>query len=111
MLRLRKGKTTVNKSFTRGFLPHFAVLGLLVAIGLLIACSGATTAPTTAPAAPTSAPAQPTSAPAQPTTAPTTAAPAAPTSSPATANGPFVLLDWSGYEDPQFWEAFAAAHP
>lgn len=39
---------------------------------------------------------------------PATSTSVAPTSAPA---GPFIVLDWSGYEEPTFWEPFAAKHP
>lgn len=60
--------------------------------------------PTAAP--PTAAPAQPTAAPVEPTPAPPP-----PTAVPAVSNEPFIILDWSGYEDPTFYEPFTQAHP
>ena len=55
-------------------------------------------------------------APPAPTTLPTAVPPAAPTAAPTTApaadvTGKLVMLDWSGYELPEFWPGFAAQYP
>ncbi len=55
-------------------------------------------------------------APPAPTTLPTAVPTAAPTASPTTApaadvTGKLVMLDWSGYELPEFWPGFAAQYP
>ena len=49
---------------------------------------------------------------ATPTTAPTSAPTTAPTAVPTAAStGPLVVLEWSGYELPEFWGPFAEKHP
>jgi len=55
-------------------------------------------------------------APPAPTALPTAVPTAAPTASPTTApaadvTGKLVMLDWSGYELPEFWPGFAAQYP
>lgn len=98
------------KRFVRGVGPRAVrsswqsavVVCLLMTVGvLLIACGGATPPPPTSlpGAAPTAASTQPTAAPAQPTSAP------------AAANGPFILLDWAGYEEPAYYAAFTEKYP
>jgi len=86
--------------------PKWTILfSLLALVSLVItACAPAAT-PTEAPA-PTQAPAA-TEAPA-PTAAPTEAPTAA---GPSTQTGNLVMLDWSGYELPEFWKQFAAQYP
>jgi spermidine/putrescine transport system substrate-binding protein len=77
---------------------------LMLASLVLAACAPAAT-PTEAPA-PTQAPAS-TEAPvatAAPTEAPTAAGPS-------TQTGNLVMLDWSGYELPEFWKQFATQYP
>ena len=85
------------------------VLGRLAALAVTIvisatACGGATT--TTAPSTPTAAP------PAGETPAQTTATSAFP-ESPLAADdaGPLALLEWSGYEIPDFTNAFTSKFP
>jgi spermidine/putrescine transport system substrate-binding protein len=97
---------------------------------LASACSGAAATPTAAPtSAPTGAPTTipivaPTTAPttvptaaataaptAAATSAPTTAPTAAPTTAPSPGPQALTILDYSGYEAPDFWKAFAAKHP
>src|SRR5262245_1668022 len=96
--------------------PRFTHLGMCAAVVLaLVACGGApsantaTSVPTQAPAAtpaqaPTAAP--PTQAPA-PTEAAATAAPAPA----AEASGSLTVLDWAGYDAPDFWIDFKNAYP
>ncbi len=93
--------------------------GVLVVLALLLAaCGGAATTPAAAPtsAAPTAAP--PTSAP--PTSVPPTSVP--PTSPPPTAvpptevpakdrTGNLTVLDWAGYDQPDFWIDFKNTYP
>lgn len=85
-------------------LPSVFVIAMLVAAGvLLMACGGATPPPPTAAPQPVA-----TTAPAEPTTVPATAAPS---TAPAASNSPFVLLDWAGYEEPEYFAEFTAKHP
>jgi spermidine/putrescine-binding protein len=77
-------------------------LSLLVAGSLLLASCAAPQPAEEAPPAATEAPAEP----AQPAA---TEAPAEPP--PAAAAGPLVMLDWAGYEIPEFWGDFAKAYP
>ena len=72
---------------------------LMLASLVLAACAPAAT-PTEAPA-PTQPPA--------PTQAP--AATEAPTVAPTAVTGNLVMLDWSGYELPEFWKQFATQYP
>ncbi len=76
------------------FLPlWFVLIIVIVASIVLIACS---TAP---PAASTGSPSSPTTE------------SAVPTSASAASGGPFILLDWAGYEEPEYFAAFTAKHP
>lgn len=77
-----------------------AALGLLVIVSLaLMGCSSAPPPAAPLPSPGTSEPAQATAVPAEPTTAS------------AQANGPFVLLDWAGFELPEYYPAFTEKHP
>jgi spermidine/putrescine transport system substrate-binding protein len=93
------------------------LIGALVVLVLLISACGGATQPAPAETAPTAAPAAaaPTAAPAaaEPTAAPAAAEPtAAPAAQPASdASGSLMVLDWSGYEDPELWKPFAEQHP
>lgn len=82
-------------------LPSTIVIATLVTASiLLMACSSATPPP------PTSAPQPAATTPStEPTTAPPTTAPAA------SSNEPFVLLDWAGYEEPEYFAEFTEKHP
>jgi spermidine/putrescine transport system substrate-binding protein len=64
------------------------VSGWVIVIALVAACGGGAAPATQAPA----------------TEPPATEPPAVPT-------GPLVVLDWSGYELPEFWQPFADAYP
>ncbi len=91
------------------------IWSLLVLASLLLAACAPAVTPTAAPAAPvaTEVPAAaPTEAPA-PTAAPapTDAPTAAPAVAGSTQTGNLVLLDWSGYELPEFWKQFASQYP
>ena len=84
-------------------LPRSNVLGLLLIFTVLVSgCAPATAAPTAAPAA-TQAPAA-TAVPATATTAPTEVAPADQT-------GSLSVLDWAGYDQPDFWTDFKTTYP
>ena len=106
--------------------PYLSALtcGAFVILALLLtACAGAAATPTAAPtsAAPTSAPATsvpPTAVP--PTAVPPTAVP--PTAVPPTAvpptevpakdrTGSLTVLDWAGYDQPDFWTDFKTNYP
>ena len=86
-------------------LDRIVVTCLLGIASIVLSACASPTPPPTAVVAATAPP--PTAVPAQPTAAPT----AAPTTAPASSNEPFVVLDWSGYDDPRFFEPFTQAHP
>lgn len=75
-----------------------SICSLLVLASMFLAACAPVATPTTAPAAPTEAPAA-----AAPTTAPAVSG--------STQTGELVLLDWSGYELPEFWKQFATQYP
>jgi spermidine/putrescine transport system substrate-binding protein len=87
---------------------------LLTLAMLLSACAPAAT-PTAPPAQPTQPPAQATQPPVQPTEPPKpTEPPAQATTAPAAASdksGKLVMLDWAGYEIPEFWGEFKSKYP
>jgi spermidine/putrescine-binding protein len=83
--------------FRRGtFLPSWFVLIVLALASIgLMACSSAP------PAAP---------APTSGSTSPTGAA-AAPTTASSQSGGPFIVLDWAGYQEPEYFATFTEKHP
>lgn len=88
-------------------LPRNHVLGLLLILSIAVAgCAPAaqpTSAPTEAAPTPGAQPAQPTAAPAA--TAMATEVP------PADVTGSLNVLDWAGYDQPDFWTDFKSTYP
>ncbi len=82
-------------------------LSLIMVASLILAACAPT--PTEAPTQP---PPEATQPPAAPTEAPVEEPTAVPTEPPApAASGSLVMLDWAGYEIPEFWGDFAKKHP
>src|SRR5262249_36982006 len=102
--------------------PRFTLLGMCAAVVLaLVACGGtpsANTATSVASPSPAARPAQALTAAQAPTAAPPTQAPA-PTEAAATAapaptaeaSGSLTVLDWAGYDAPDFWIDFKNTYP
>lgn len=100
--------------------PSWAVT--VASVVLIVACAGPAASPSRAPsvapttrpsASPTAVPASaPTAAAATPTAAPTEAPTDAPTGTPAAPlTGSLSVLEWSGYEEQDYWADFAEKHP
>jgi len=87
-----------------------SLTGLILVFNLLLSACGAPATPAPAPTEVSPATTAPSEA-ATATTAPTEAPPATSTVSPADSTGSLTVLDWAGYDTPDFWIDFKYAYP